>query len=87
MIYRSLVIILLDLLSDKLSADEILIDAVKSEQRTVVASLLDLTMLHDNDLVGITDSAQSVGNDYNGLLSAADQQIKSLLNLMLTLSI
>ena len=50
-------------------------------------TLLDLTMLHDDDLVGITNGAQSVCDDDNSLLATVDEQVKSFLNLMLTLSV
>ena len=51
------------------------------------ATLLDLAMLHDDNLVGVTNGAQSVSNDHDSLLAAADELVKSLLHLMLTLSV
>ena len=51
------------------------------------ASLLDLTLLHANDLVSVTDSAQPMSDNHNSLLTAADKLIQGLLHLMLTLSV
>ncbi len=53
----------------------------------MVTSLFDLSVLHDNDFVSIANSAQSVGNHNNRLLSTADKQVESLLHLVLTLRV
>ena len=51
------------------------------------ASLLDLTLLHADDLIRVTDSAQPMSDNNDGLLTAIDQLIQGLLHLMLTLSV
>jgi len=51
------------------------------------ATLLDLSMLHDEDLVGVFDGAESMGDNDNGLLSCVDQLVKRLLYLMLALCV
>lgn len=51
------------------------------------AFLHDLTLFENDDLVSILDSRESVGNDYASLLSGLHELIKSLLDLMLTLSV
>ncbi len=79
--------VVFDLFSDELSADKILVNATKTEKLSVRAALFDFSVLHDDDLVGITDSAESMSYDNNSLLAAADQLIESLLHLMLTFSI
>ena len=77
----------LNFFSDELSADEILVNTIEGEQLLMVASFLDFSVLHDNDLVGIADGAQSMSNDHNSLLATADKQVQSLLHLMLTFGI
>ena len=44
-------------------------------------------MLHADDLVGILDCAESVRDDNDSLLSAVNQLVQGLLDLMLALSI
>jgi len=53
----------------------------------VLATLLDQTMLHDDDLVSVSDRGQSVSHDDRGLLAGLNQLIKSFLHLVLRLSI
>ena len=47
------------------------------------ATLLDLSVLHNDDLVCIADRAQPVSHDYDRLLPTADQLVQRLLHLML----
>ena len=49
--------------------------------------LNDLTLAHDDDLVGGDDSAQPVSDYYHRLLAFLEQLIQCLLHLVLTLSI
>ena len=49
--------------------------------------LNDLTLAHDDDLVGGDDSAQPVSDNYHRLLALLEQLIQCLLHLVLTLSI
>ena len=70
--FGSLVIVV-DFLSDELSADEILVNAVELEELFVGATLADLTLLHDNDLVGVTNSTESMCHDDDGLLATVDE--------------
>ena len=79
--------VFVELLSDELSADETLVDTIKLEQVIVTATLHDLAMLHDDDLVGVTDGAQSVSDDDDRLLATLDEQVEGLLHLVLTLSV
>ena len=51
------------------------------------SALFDLTVLHDNDLIGIFNRAQSVSYYDYSLLPALDQLIESLLNLVLRFGI
>ena len=44
------------------------------------ATLLDLSMLHHDDLVGVTDRAQPVSHDYDSLLAALDKLVERLLD-------
>ena len=51
------------------------------------AALHNVTMLHHNDLSGILNCAESVGDDDDGLLATLDEGVDSFLHLMLTLSV
>ena len=51
------------------------------------ATLLDLSVLHNDDLVCIADRAQPVSHDYDRLLPTADQLVQRLLHLMLRLGV
>ena len=82
-----ILVLLFDLFSDELATDKVLVDTVHRDELGVSATLLDLTVLHDDDLVSILDGAESVSDDDNSLLATVDQLVKSLLHLMLTLSI
>jgi len=53
----------------------------------VGTTLLNLSVLHYNDLVGVADRAQSVSDNNNGLLARADELVKRLLNLVLALGV
>ena len=65
-----------------------MVDTFFNRDEVVVSSTLhDLTVLHDDDLVSVTDSAQSVSNDDDRLLSTVDQLVQGLLHLVLRLSI
>ena len=65
-----------------------MVDTFFNRDEVVVSSTLhDLTVLHDDDLVSVTDSAQSVSNDDDRLLSTVDQLVQGLLHLVLGLSI
>ena len=65
-----------------------MVDTFFNRDEVVVSSTLhDLTVLHDDDLVSVTDSAQSVSNDDDRLLTTVNQLIQSLLHLVLGLSI
>ena len=50
-------------------------------------AFLDLTHLHNDDLIGITDRAQSVSDHNDGLLARANKLVKRLLHLVLTLGV
>ena len=47
----------------------------------------DFSLLQDDDLVGIDDGGESVGNHHDGLGSLGNQRVKSCLHLVLTLSV
>jgi len=47
------------------------------------ATLLNFTVLHADDLIGILDRAQPVSHDNDCLLATVDEVIESLLNLVL----
>ena len=70
-----------------LSIDQVLIDTTQCNQVLVLATLLDQPMLHDDDLVSVSDRGQSVSHDDRGLLAGLNQLIKSFLHLVLRLSI
>ena len=53
----------------------------------MAAALHDLALLHDDDLISISDCAQSVRHDHDCLLAAADQFVERLLHLVLTLRV
>lgn len=76
-----------DFLLNHLSGNQVLVDAVHLDQLVMVASLFNLTILHDNNLICISDGAQAVSNHQNCLLSALDKLVKSLLHLMFTFSV
>ena len=80
-------ILFLNFFGDKLSANKILVDTTKIDKLLVSAALLDLSMLHADDLISIADRAQSVGDNDDSLLPTAYQFIKGLLDLVLTLGI
>jgi len=50
-------------------------------------ALHDQAVLHDKDQVGVSDSAQSMGDHHNCLLACRDQLVQSLLYLVLTLGV
>ena len=80
-------VVLVNLFSDELSADEVLVEAIHCEKLLVRATLLDFTMLHDDNLIGILDRTESMSHNYNSLLPAFDKLVERLLHLMLTLCI
>lgn len=53
----------------------------------MTALLKDLASLHDNDLVSITNSGQSVSNHNDGQVLLCNESVKSLLDSVLTVSI
>ena len=68
-------VVVVDLLSDELSADQVLVDPVEVEKLLMSATLLDQTMLHHDDLVGVSDSAEPMSYDNDGLLATVDEQV------------
>ena len=80
-------IVLLNFFGDELSADKVLVDTSHRNELFVGASLLNFSLLHTNDLVGIADSAQPVRHNDHSLLTTADQLIQGLLHLVLTLGV
>ena len=80
-------IIGIQILRYKLSVDKILVEAILHDEFLMGTTLLDLTTLHHNNLICITDSAQSVSYDDNCLFARGDKTVKSLLYLMFTVSI
>jgi hypothetical protein len=64
-----------NLFVNHLPIDQILIDTTQCNQVLVLASLLDQPMLHDDDLVSVSDSGQSVSHDNRGLFAGLDQLI------------
>ena len=82
-----ILVVILYLLSDKLSADKVFVDTVEAKQLLMSTTLFDLTVLHDDDFISVTNGAQSVSHNNNSLLATVDELVKSLLHLMLTFSI
>jgi len=70
-----------------LSLDEFRVGSIILEQRFVSATLGDTPCLHDHDFICVANSAQSVGNDDNVELATLDEQVQSLLHLVLRLSV
>ena len=70
-----------------MTADKVLVDTIHLNKLLVGAALFYLTMLHADDFVGILDCAESVRDDDDSLLSALNQLVQGLLDLMLALSI
>ena len=83
----SVLVVIVDLFSNELSADKVLVDTVEAEEVIVSATLFHLTVLHDDDLIGVANGAQSVSHDDDRLLTRVDQLVKSLLYLVLTLGV
>ena len=53
-----------------------------------MTSLLnDLSCVHDNDLVGVSDCGEPMSDDHDSLITTLDKAVQSLLHLMLTLGI
>ena len=82
---------LLDLLtksfSHHLARNKLLVTTVEGNELVVSTLLDDLSFTHDNDLVRVNDRAEPMGDDNDSLLLFVEQGVKSLLNLMFTLSI
>lgn len=76
-----------NLLGDELPVDQILIDAIHGNKFVISAALLDLTVLHDNDLVCVLNGAKPMSDHDYSLLTGADKLVERLLDLMLTFSI
>jgi len=51
------------------------------------ATLFDLTVLHDDDFISVTNGAQPMRNNNYSLLATVDELVESLLHLMLTFCI
>lgn len=58
-----------DFFRDELPVDKVLVDAFHGDELFVSSTLFNLTVLHYDDLVGVTDCAQSVSHNYDSLLA------------------
>jgi len=88
LVVRSVLVSSSDLITDKLSFDQVVVNTVLNLDKIVVsATLHDFAVLHNDNLVSIADRAQSVRDHDDCLLSAVDQLVESLLHLVLRLSI
>ena len=74
-------------LCHELPLDELFVGTTRSNQLVVRALLKDLALAHYDNLVGVPDGGESVGDDDAGLSGALHEGVEGLLYLMLTLGI
>ena len=74
-------------LSHELPLDKLFVGTARGNQLVVRTLLKDLALAHYYDLVGVSDSGESVGNDNAGLSRALHEGVEGLLYLVLALGI
>lgn len=84
---HSLFLFFFKVLRNKLSIDEVLVHAAKSDECVMSASLFDLSVLHYYDFVRVFNGAKSVGDNDDVLIATAYELVKSLLHLVFTFSV
>ena len=72
---------------DHLFVDEVLVNATKLDEFSVVAALKHFAMLHDNDFISILDRRESMSDDNSGLLAWFNELVKSSLHKSLWTSV
>ena len=87
LIQSILFVLILYFLRNKLPTDQVLVEAIEFDQIVVCASFFHLAVLHDNDLISITNRTQSMSHNNNCLLSTVDKLVKCLLHQMLRLCV
>lgn len=83
-------VILISLLcfhSHKLSLDKLFVGTFESNELVVGSTLNDLTLVQDDDLIGILDGTQAMSDNDDGLLAHSNQLVEGRLHLMLTLRV
>lgn len=79
--------LVVSILLNQLSLDKLLVGAILRHQIRVGATLEHAPILHQDDLVGILDSAETVCNNHHSLLARADKFVNCGLDLELRLGV